>query len=215
MPEAFSGLPFHPDDFRIAQARIIALEAALIAANDALTAAVAALQGDLTVEKLTVTTEGVLISAGGLVVSEGPVTLPAGIYAVRRWVSDSVTQADIVGGAASEAINLADFPTEVVTVGAYLKINTPSVTSDPVASATLQVALSIATVVGGFLSNGANLMGAAAGRVRNYTGALMGGYSAADTPQMVLTVGGAGPDTAHLTTFDMQAVILYLETAAE
>lgn len=154
---------------------------------------------------------------------KGPVTISGTVtttpsspstasYLVKRWVSNTITQAALTGGQASQSVNLTGFPAGVVPIAAYLQTTaTASSSNGNTTGATLSLGISGSTQ--GYLATGANVLGSAA-RLANAAGTLLGCYRAADTPQITVTATGGSPDLAHLT-ISMRAVVYYLEVSAE
>ncbi|MCY1055426.1 hypothetical protein [Nannocystis sp. SCPEA4] len=133
-------------------------------------------------------------------------------YMVKRWVSPTITQADLTGGQASQSVNLTGFPGGVVLAASYLQTTATSSSSNGgTTGATLSLGISGSTQA--YLATGANVLGAAA-RLSNAAGTLLGTYRASDVPQVTITATGGSPDLAHLT-LSCRAVVYYLEVTAE
>lgn len=159
------------------------------------------------------TVVGSLTVPGGLTVLSGPIVLPANNFVVKCWVSNRLTETNIVGGGASEFIAFTGFPAAVEPVAAYLLAD-EAATSGNANTTALTYSLGISTAVASYLQAGANMLGLT-GRSANAAGTLLGTYRAADTVGLGLVATGGAPNTAHITNLAVRAVVYYLESATE
>jgi len=133
-------------------------------------------------------------------------------YVMKRWVSNTITQAALTGGQASQSVNLTGFPAGCVPTAAYLQ-TTAAASSGNANTTGATMSLGISGSTQAYLATGANVLGSAA-RLANAAGTLLGSFRASDTPQITITATGGSPDLAHLT-ISMRAVVYYLEVSAE
>jgi len=154
---------------------------------------------------------GLTVAAGTVDLSAASLTPPTGQQLVRTWTSGSLTQASLTPGA-SQSIAVPTggdgaFPTGIIPVGAYFE-TTGTATSSSGDTTGLTVALAVGSAE--YLAVGASILGAAS-KKENATGALIGGYRAADTPTIELTALGAGSeDLADINALALRVVIKYL-----
>lgn len=141
-------------------------------------------------------------------------TPPTNTFFVKRWVSAELTEADLVGGQASQALAVADFPAGCVPIAAYTTMTTAPVSGDA-GTTTFTISLGVSGSAAGFLAAGVNLIGAGTGRKQHAHGTLLNSYRSADSLLATVTAGGSGPDLVNITALGFKVVVYYLEVATE
>lgn len=155
---------------------------------------------------------------------KGPVTISGTVtttpsspatasYMVKRWVSDLITEDDIAGGAASEAITVANWPVAAIPIAGYI-VASEAATSSSGDTTGLTASLGVSGATSGYLAAGTSLIGAT-GRQQNATGTLLGSYRSNDTLLLTITATGGSPDTADIDNLALRVVFYYLEVSAE
>lgn len=133
---------------------------------------------------------------------------------VRRYVSEVITQADLVGGAATQAITLTPaFPANAIPVGAYL-VTSRTTTSSDAGTTGLTAEIGPAADPNGYAVS-ASIFGAAGRKQTATTGAMIGCLRTADAPQIALTATGGSADLADISALSVQAVIFYIAVTGE
>lgn len=156
-----------------------------------------------------------LILSGNLLLNTNTVITSGGstAFIVQRYVSDPITQVDIVGGGASEAINLSAFPPNAVPIAGYV-VTSVETTSSSGDTTGLLAEIGPAADPNGYVTS-VSIFGAAGRKETATAGVIPGCFRAGDTLQITLTATGPAPDTAHINQLSVIAVIYYLEVAAE
>lgn len=173
--------------------------------------------GTLTAADLSITDDATI--TGDLVVNGAvnltgadSITLPTGMHIVRTWTSGTIVHGDLTGGGAQDSVAVpagsdGAFPAGIIAVGAYFE-TTGTATSSSGDTTGLTVSLSVGS--SDYLAVGASILGAAS-KKENASGALMGGYRAADVPDVNFTaLGGGSEDLADINALALRVVLKYI-----
>lgn len=147
--------------------------------------------------------------------SEATVTHPTNQPGVKRYVSQSITQADLTAGV-SCTVALTGEPTGILPLAAYV-VTSATATSSSGDTTGLNVKVGPVADDDGYVQTSATL--GAAGRKERSSGsspaAMLGTYRAVDALLATFTATGGDPDCADISALAMKVVIYYVEVATE
>lgn len=169
----------------------------------------AQITGDLTVTGTTQLNGAVNFATGSVI------TLPTNNFLVKRYVSNAITQADLLAGATQTIALVPAFPLNVTPIGGYV-VTSVETTSSSGDTTGLTSQIGVATDPNGVVDV-VSIFGAAGRKQTTAGGAFLGCLRLADNPlQILLTATGAGAeDLLDINQLSVRAVVYYLEVAAE
>lgn len=153
-----------------------------------------------------------ITATGTIDLSGATVTQPSNQFAVLRYVSQSITQAALTGGAATCTVALTGEPTTSIPLAAYV-VTSGATTSSAGGTTGLTVKIGTSLDDDGYVA--AISVFGAAGRKEGAPGVMLGGYRAGDSLIASFTATGGAADIAHIDALALKVVVLYATVAAE
>ncbi|MBL8970922.1 MAG: hypothetical protein JNK56_10100 [Myxococcales bacterium] len=142
---------------------------------------------------------------------DGAVVLPADQQVVKSWISDPITQADLVGGSATQVIDLVAEPTALIPLAVYV-VTSVETTSSNGSTTGLAAEVGIAADPDAYMATIS--VYSTAGRKGGAPGVALQSYRANDPIQLKLTATGGAANIGHISALSIRVVLLYLSPPA-
>lgn len=143
---------------------------------------------------------------------DGVFSTPADHQVVLRYRSQRLVNDDLVGGAATQIIDLDDEPTGWIPIAAYI-VTAAAISSGDAGTTGLTAEVGVSGDPDGYVTSH-SIFGAAS-RKQGPAGVMINSFRSSDALQLKLTATGGSADIADILGLDLKVVVLYLAVSAE